>query len=202
MFDLQALAFQADITRVFTFMLGREQSNRPYPRIGVPEAHHASRTTRTIRRSSRRRAKINTYHIELFARLRREAAVDAGRRRHAARPLDDAVRQRPEQQRSALAHRPAARRRRRRRPARQGRPPSRFAEGHADDQPASCRCSTRSACRSRSSATHRAARRSSRWPACRRRRHPAMSEQFRRCAYRPGARHCGRDCRDRGHAIR
>src|SRR4030095_12715925 len=41
MFDLAALAVQADVTRVFTLLLGREQTNRPYPFIGVPEAHHS-----------------------------------------------------------------------------------------------------------------------------------------------------------------
>ncbi len=40
MFDLQILAFQADITRVVTFQLTREQSNRTYPEIGVPDPHH------------------------------------------------------------------------------------------------------------------------------------------------------------------
>ena len=41
MFDLQVLAWQADLTRVITFMLGHETSNRAYPEIGVPDAHHA-----------------------------------------------------------------------------------------------------------------------------------------------------------------
>ena len=41
MFDLQVLAYQADLTRVITFMLGHETSNRAYPEIGVPDAHHA-----------------------------------------------------------------------------------------------------------------------------------------------------------------
>ena len=40
MFELQALAFQADITRVFTLLVGREQTNRTYPEIGVPDGHH------------------------------------------------------------------------------------------------------------------------------------------------------------------
>ena len=40
MYDLQLLAFQSDLTRVITFMIGKEQSARPYPQIGVPEAHH------------------------------------------------------------------------------------------------------------------------------------------------------------------
>lgn len=41
MFDLQLLAYQADLTRVITFMMGHETSNRAYPEIGVPDAHHA-----------------------------------------------------------------------------------------------------------------------------------------------------------------
>src|SRR4029077_9173107 len=40
MFDLQAIAFQADLTRVSTMMLGREGSVRAYPEIGVPDPHH------------------------------------------------------------------------------------------------------------------------------------------------------------------
>src|SRR5258705_1068195 len=40
MFDLQALAFQADITRVSAFMMARENGNRSYNEIGLPEAHH------------------------------------------------------------------------------------------------------------------------------------------------------------------
>ena len=41
MFDLQVLAYQADLTRVISFMVGHETSNRAYPEIGVPDAHHA-----------------------------------------------------------------------------------------------------------------------------------------------------------------
>ena len=40
MLDLQVLAFQSDLTRVVSFMIGKEQSARPYPQIGVPGAHH------------------------------------------------------------------------------------------------------------------------------------------------------------------
>ena len=40
MFDLQVLAFQADLTRVITFMMGREKTDRPYGEIGIPDAHH------------------------------------------------------------------------------------------------------------------------------------------------------------------
>ena len=41
MFDLQALAFQADITRVFSMIMSRELSTRTFAHIGVPEQHHA-----------------------------------------------------------------------------------------------------------------------------------------------------------------
>ena len=40
MFDLQVLAFQTDMTRVITFMLGREFGSRNYREIGIPEGHH------------------------------------------------------------------------------------------------------------------------------------------------------------------
>jgi uncharacterized protein DUF1552 len=69
MFDLAAIAFQADITRVFTLLLGREQTNRPYPFIGVPEAHHAISHHQNDPVKLAKAAKINTYHIELLARF-------------------------------------------------------------------------------------------------------------------------------------
>src|SRR2546430_11410131 len=40
MFDLQVLALQGDVTRIITFQLARETSNRTYPEIGVPDPHH------------------------------------------------------------------------------------------------------------------------------------------------------------------
>jgi hypothetical protein len=69
MLDLAALAFQADITRVFTLLLGREQTNRPYPFIGVPEAHHSISHHQNDPVKLAKAAKINTYHIELLARF-------------------------------------------------------------------------------------------------------------------------------------
>src|SRR5262249_21008950 len=42
MFDLLAIAYQANITRVATFMMAREVSNRTYPQVGVPDGHHAT----------------------------------------------------------------------------------------------------------------------------------------------------------------
>jgi len=67
MFDLAALAYQADITRVFTLLLGREQSNRPYPSIGVPEAHHSISHHQNDPVKLAKAAKINAYHIQLLA---------------------------------------------------------------------------------------------------------------------------------------
>jgi hypothetical protein len=69
MFDLAVLAFQADVSRVFTFLLGREQTNRPYPFIGVPEAHHAISHHQNDPVKLAKGARINTYHIELLARF-------------------------------------------------------------------------------------------------------------------------------------
>jgi hypothetical protein len=66
LFDLQALAFQCDLTRVFTFMMGREGSRRSYPEIGVRDAHHP--LTHTYEREPVMKVtKINMYHVELFA---------------------------------------------------------------------------------------------------------------------------------------
>lgn len=67
MFDLIALAFQADITRVFTFTLGKEQTNQPYPQIGVSDAHHAVSHHQNDPVKLEKGAKINKYHVELVA---------------------------------------------------------------------------------------------------------------------------------------
>jgi hypothetical protein len=67
MFDLVALAFQADITRVFTLVLSREQSNRPYPEIGVPDSHHAISHHQNDPQKLVKAHKINTYHLQLLA---------------------------------------------------------------------------------------------------------------------------------------
>jgi len=69
MFDLAVVAFQADITRVFTLLLGREQTNRPYPFIGVPEAHHSVSHHQNDPIKLAKAAKINAYHINLLARF-------------------------------------------------------------------------------------------------------------------------------------
>lgn len=67
MFDLQVLAFQGDVTRVITFQLARETSNRTYPEIGVPEAHHPLTHHGNDPAKIAKVAKINKFHVSLFA---------------------------------------------------------------------------------------------------------------------------------------
>ena len=67
MFDLQVLALQADITRVITFQLTRELSNRTYPEIGVPEPHHPTSHHGGDPEKIEKISKINTFHVSLFA---------------------------------------------------------------------------------------------------------------------------------------
>ncbi len=67
MFDLQALAFQGDVTRIITFQLARETSNRTYPEIGVPDPHHPLSHHGNDPAKIARMAKINQFHVSLFA---------------------------------------------------------------------------------------------------------------------------------------
>src|SRR5688572_21584819 len=68
MLDLQLLAFQSDLTRVISFMVGKEQSARPYPQIGVPEAHHPLSHHDNVPELIAQMSKINRYHTQLFAK--------------------------------------------------------------------------------------------------------------------------------------
>lgn len=72
MIDLQVLAYQADITRVFTFMVGREQNARPFPWIGVNDGHHAVSHHQDNPEKIAAIAKINAYQVELFGYLLRK----------------------------------------------------------------------------------------------------------------------------------
>ena len=69
LFDLLAIAYQADLTRVFTFMLGRELSQRTYPHIGVTEPHHSISHHGNRPQAIEAHAKVNTYHLTLFAKF-------------------------------------------------------------------------------------------------------------------------------------
>ena len=67
MFDLQAIAFQSDLSRVSTMMLGREGSVRTYPEIEVPDPHHPLTHHRGHPDFIEKVTKINSFHVELFA---------------------------------------------------------------------------------------------------------------------------------------
>lgn len=69
MFELLAVAYQADITRVFTYMMSREASQRTYPQVGVDQphhtiSHHGGDPEKKVWNSS-----INLYHMQLFAQF-------------------------------------------------------------------------------------------------------------------------------------
>ena len=67
MFDLQVLALQGDVTRVITFQLARETSNRTYPEIGVSDPHHPLSHHGNDPAKIERMSKINAFHVSLFA---------------------------------------------------------------------------------------------------------------------------------------
>ena len=74
MFELTSLAYQVDMTRVFTFMLGRELNGRAYPEIGIPDSHHGLSHHRYDLEKLAQLAKINTYHVSLFTHFLDELA--------------------------------------------------------------------------------------------------------------------------------
>jgi Protein of unknown function (DUF1552) len=67
MFDLQVLAYQCDLTRVITFMIGREFSGRSYPEIGVSDSHHPLSHHQYDPEKMALMARLNAYHVSLFA---------------------------------------------------------------------------------------------------------------------------------------
>ena len=80
MFDLQVLALRADLTRVITFMIGREASLRTYGEIGVPESHHPLTHHSGDPEKVEKVTRINIFHAEQFAALlgKLDAADDGG----------------------------------------------------------------------------------------------------------------------------
>ena len=69
MFDLLLVAYQSDLTRVGTFLMGREKSVRTYPEIGVAEPHHPVSHHRQREEQLEKQAKINTFHMRIFGRF-------------------------------------------------------------------------------------------------------------------------------------
>ena len=67
LYDLQWLAFQGDMTRVFTLMYGRELNSRSYPEIGISEPHHGLSHHGDKPEALERYSRLNTYQVQLFA---------------------------------------------------------------------------------------------------------------------------------------
>jgi hypothetical protein len=69
MFDLQLLAYQADLTRVTTFLMSPEVSSRVYPECGVPQSHHSVSHHGGNPELMAQMATICTYHVSLFSKF-------------------------------------------------------------------------------------------------------------------------------------
>jgi hypothetical protein len=67
MFDLMALAYKGNLTRVTSFMLSRELSTLAYPQIGVADGHHPVSHNNNVPEQVAKKARIDTYHLSLFA---------------------------------------------------------------------------------------------------------------------------------------
>jgi hypothetical protein len=67
MFDLQLMAYQMDMTRVFSMIVARELSGRPYPMIGIPGQHHNISHHREDPELMAQKARIDTYHVQMAA---------------------------------------------------------------------------------------------------------------------------------------
>ena len=99
MYDMAALAYQANLTRVMNMMVAAEVSGRTYNNIGVPDAFHAVSHHANDPVKKDKLVKIQNYHTKVLAKFLDEAAEHARRRWLAARSLDHSVRQQHEQQR-------------------------------------------------------------------------------------------------------
>ena len=83
MYDLMVLAYQANISRVITFMVSREVSNRTYTQVGVTDGHHAISHHQNRAEKMEKNVRIQTFNVGMFAEFVEQAAEDARRRRHA-----------------------------------------------------------------------------------------------------------------------
>ena len=90
MFDLLAVAYQSDITRVFSFMMSREASQRTYPALNIPQTHHDASHHGGNADNMERHARINVHYAQLFASF-----VEASHRHKtaagAARPAEAGI---------------------------------------------------------------------------------------------------------------
>ena len=206
-FDLLALAFQADITRVGTLLFARDLTGRTYPESEAPTSgfhgvsHHGEDPRRIAELS-----KINQYHVKMVAYLVDTAGEDAGRRRHAARSVAGALRQQHGQLEPARALRRAARARRRAERQAEGRAPPGLSDQDRCRPATCCSASSTSSTSTRTaSATAPAGWR--RCESCESATHVAMGLRSSRCSrrrgspVRPAPRRQER-CRRRGDARR
>jgi hypothetical protein len=67
MYDLMAVAYQANITRVITFMVSREVSNRTYPQVNVTDGHHAISHHQNRAEKMEKNVRIQTFNVNMFA---------------------------------------------------------------------------------------------------------------------------------------
>ena len=134
MTDMITVAFQADLTRVVTFLVTREGTSRAYREIGIPDGHHPLTHHRNVREMMDKVAKINQYQMEQFAQwVTKLKATQEGD----GSILDNSMivygaglvrRQRAHASRPSDAHRRA------RRQLHQDRPARRLSQGNADVQ--------------------------------------------------------------------
>ena len=136
MFDLMALSYQADITRISSFMMAREVSYRTFPMIGVPEPFHPTSHHQNDPDRLEKLTKINTYHVGLMAYFLEKLQGDAGWRRQSAGSFADPLWQRHEQQQRAQSQPAAGVRGGRRGWQDEGRQAHQVSERHADGESA------------------------------------------------------------------
>ena len=101
MFDLQVLAWQADITRVSTMLMAKELSGATYPKSTIRDAFHTLSHHSNLSENMDKFAVLNRYHVTIFTYLLEEAEDHAGWRWNSARSFHGAVRQRDERRESA-----------------------------------------------------------------------------------------------------
>ena len=131
LYDLQLLAYQSDLTRVITFMYGREQTGRPYPQIGVPEPHHPLTHHQGNPEKMEKCAKIQRLSHRAVCRVSGKVAQHAGWRWLAAGSCDPSFWLGHQQQRPAHARSAADVSGGRRRRDAEGRPSPGLSGTHA-----------------------------------------------------------------------
>ena len=135
LYDLLALAWQADVTRVSCTQVAREQSGRTYPEIGVPEAHHTVSHHQTDPHNVAQYTKINVFQMSLFAKLAEKLRATPDGDGTPARPLHPGLRLRHGRRRPSHPVRPPGRARWRRRRKAGRQPAPEVPAAHAVHEP-------------------------------------------------------------------